>query len=67
MCFEQALTAAKMLKKRKLSSTIYFGVQKDAEHKTKLKAHAWVRSGEITLTGASGHKKFNVVAYFGQQ
>ncbi len=64
-CFEQALTASAMLKKRKIPSTIYFGVSKNPEDINQLKAHAWIRSGTTILTGAVGHKKFEVVAYFG--
>ena len=60
-CLEQAITAKKMLKKRNIESTIYFGVCKN---NNKLEAHAWVKVGEMFVVGEKNHKRFTVVAYY---
>lgn len=60
-CLEQAITAKKMLKKRKTNSTIYFGLCKN---NNKLEAHAWLKVGEIFVVGEKNHKKYTVVAYY---
>ena len=60
-CLEQAITAKKMLKKRHIESTIYFGVCKN---NNKLEAHAWLKVNETFVVGEKNHKRFIVVAYF---
>lgn len=62
-CLVKALTAQIMLGKRKISSTLYLGVAKDKENK--LLAHAWVRSGQVIITGARQRAGFKEVARFG--
>ena len=66
MCFEQAITASIMLSKRGISTTTYFGVLKDESVKEGLKAHAWIKVGETTITGNRGMNKFTVVSTFGK-
>ncbi len=61
-CYDQALATTFMLKKRKLSSTIYFGLHKEAGQ---LLAHAWVRCGDKIVSGKLGHERFTPVAWFG--
>jgi hypothetical protein len=51
-----------MLQRRRIPSTLYFGVAKDPDGN--LKAHAWLRSGTQMVTGAAGRKQFTVVATF---
>jgi hypothetical protein len=54
-----------MLQRRRISSTLYFGLVKDSSGQLKdLKAHAWVRSGTQVLTGARGRDECEVVATF---
>ena len=66
LCFEQALTCKLMLNRKKISSTIYFGLAKsETAEATNLKAHAWLRSGEKILTGNKGKDKFKMLALFG--
>ena len=60
-CYDQALATTFMLKKRKLSSTIYFGLHKEAGQ---LLAHAWVRCGDKIVSGKLGHERFTPVAWF---
>jgi hypothetical protein len=61
-CLVQALAASWMLQRRRIPSTLYFGVAKDAE--ADLQAHAWVRVGTQVLTGARERHDFTVVATF---
>lgn len=60
-CLEQAITAKKMLGKRNISSTVFFGVRKPGD---KLEAHAWLKAGDTFIVGERNHEKFTVVAYF---
>lgn len=64
MCFEQAITAKIMLTKRGISTTTYFGVLKDSNEPEGLKAHAWLKVGDTTITGNRGMHKFTVVSSF---
>lgn len=61
-CLVKALTAQIMLKKKKISSTLYLGVAKNKENK--LKAHAWLRCGDQIITGNTEKEGFTVVAKF---
>jgi hypothetical protein len=64
-CLVQALAATWMLQRRRIPSTLYFGLTKDSSGQLKdLLAHAWVRSGTQVLTGARGRDGFTVVATF---
>jgi Transglutaminase-like superfamily len=64
VCLPQAVAAKWMLKRRHVAGTLYLGVAKDETKPEKLSAHAWLRSGNIILTGAAGHRQFTVVATF---
>jgi hypothetical protein len=59
-CLVRALTAQKLLTKKKISSTLYLGVKKDGE---KMVAHAWIRTGGFYATGGTG-EGYTVVAKF---
>ena len=59
---DQALAARWMLKRRRIPSTLYFGMAKDEDGR--LTAHAWLRSGSQTLTGAEEQDGFTVLATF---
>ena len=61
-CLVKALTAQIMLRKKKISSTVYLGVAKD-ENK-KLIAHAWLRCGKNIITGNDERYGFTTVAKF---
>jgi|GEM_PF-111338 len=66
LCFEQALCCKIMLKRRNIPSTIYFGLaKKSSGDSSRLKAHAWLRSGQHILTGKRGKNNFKVVSFFG--
>lgn len=62
-CLAQAMTGKAMLKRRGMPSTLYLGVAKDKGNQ--LCAHAWLRCGNIFLTGEQGKERFTVVSSFG--
>ncbi|MDF2903816.1 MAG: hypothetical protein K0S25_1454 [Bacillus sp. (in: firmicutes)] len=61
-CLVKAIAGMKMLQKRRIESTLYFGTAKDEEGK--MIAHAWLRSGAFYVTGVEGMEKFTVVTKF---
>ena len=60
-CYNRALTAKMMLSRRKISYTFFLGVSKSAGM---LKAHAWIRSGSLVVTGKSEMTHFTPVSFF---
>jgi hypothetical protein len=65
-CLVQSIAGKMMLKRRKIPSTLYLGIAKNEKEKKKLKAHAWLRSGNIILAGQKGVNlsAFTVVSMF---
>lgn len=61
MCLEQAIAAQLMLRRRRVPSTLYLGVGRGPQA---LEAHAWLRAGELILTGAAGRERYAVVATY---
>ena len=61
-CLVRAIALAWMLKRRGYSYTIYLGVGKD--EKNEMIAHAWIRSGDVWLSGEEQRDKFTVVGTF---
>ncbi len=61
-CLVQAMAGKAMLRLRRICSTVYLGVAKDEEDN--LIAHAWVRVGEMHVTGGRGRKKYTVISTF---
>lgn len=59
-CFVRALTAQRLLKKKKIQSTLYMGVKIDDG---KMVAHAWLRCGLTYVTGGNG-VEYSMVAKF---
>jgi len=64
-CLVQAMAGKAMLRRRGLPSTLYLGLAKDGEEQ--LCAHAWLRCGNIILTGRQGNDRFTVVSAFGDE
>ena len=60
-CFEQALAGKLMLRNRRMSGVISFGVNKAGE---RLNAHAWLECEGVIVTGAIGMKEYTVIARF---
>lgn len=61
-CFEEAIAAKKVLEKFNLNSTLYLGVNKNAEKG--LRAHAWLKSGDVFITGQKGHKQYAITGFY---
>lgn len=65
MCFEQALTARMMLRKRKHKSVIYFGLIKKNDNSDKdLLAHAWLICSGVNVTGGKNNDRYTIVGRF---
>lgn len=60
-CLEYAIAAKLLLKRRAIPSTVYFGVRNE---NGELKAHAWLRSGAVIVTGGENHRHFTVINVF---
>lgn len=63
-CLAQALAGRWMLKRRGIPSTVYLGVGRG--RREWLDAHAWLRSGEVVLTGGAGRQRFKTIGVFGE-
>ncbi|MDJ1173966.1 lasso peptide biosynthesis B2 protein [Roseofilum capinflatum] len=61
-CLAQAIAAKIMLRRRKIASTLYLGLKKNAD---KLEAHAWLRVGQEIITGGAIESQFKVISFFG--
>lgn len=64
-CLAQALAGKAMLKRRGVGSTLYLGVAKD--NGENLKAHAWLRSGDLFVTGVWNANQFTVISTFAEE
>jgi len=62
-CLEQALAAKAMLRRRGISNTLYVAVAREAA----LEAHAWVRSGDICVTGQAEFDRYTIVGRFADE
>lgn len=61
-CLIRAMLVQHFLKRKKIATTIYLGVNKDDLNN--MKAHAWLRCGEMIVTGHSQKRYFIQVAHF---
>ncbi len=61
-CLAQAIAGKIMLKRRYIPSALYLGVRKEADRS--LAAHAWLRSGDIILTGNYQLDTYTVLSAF---
>ncbi|WP_242847663.1 lasso peptide biosynthesis B2 protein [Niameybacter massiliensis] len=61
-CLVQAMVAQYLLKRRKIPATLYLGVAKGSEGD--LKAHAWLRCGQMIVTGDGARMRYKEVARF---
>lgn len=61
-CLAQALAAHQILRRHHVSAQLYVGV---AKHEAQsLEAHAWLRCGDLFVTGEGTVQRFTVVAQF---
>ena len=61
-CLVVSIAAKRMLDRRRIPATLYMGVAKN--EKGKLIAHAWLRSGNIWVSGGRNRHQFTVVGVF---
>ena len=64
-CLVRALLVQHFLKRKKIATTIYLGVNKDGLNN--MKAHAWIRCGEMIVTGQYEKDHFIQVATFSNE
>jgi hypothetical protein len=62
-CFEQAIAAKMMLKRRRIVCTIFFGVYQNIDD-SKLNAHAWLESNGVIITGGGNLEHYTIVGSF---
>lgn len=60
-CYPQALTARILLRAARVPHSVVFGVRRDDAGV--LRAHAWVTSGEVGVTGGSDERWTGVAAF----
>ncbi len=61
-CLDQAMAGQRMLNRRRLPNTLYFGMMRD-ENKA-LVAHAWLRCGDRWIVGYQPHQPHTLVATY---
>jgi len=61
-CFIQALTAKIMLRQLGIANTLYLGM--DRNGRKEIEAHAWLRCGELIVTGGRGRERFTTLGKF---
>ncbi len=61
-CLAQAVAGYIMLRRRRISSTLYLGVAMSPTES--LQAHAWLRCGEKIITGQAGRERYKTIAWF---
>lgn len=67
-CLAQAMAAQKMLRRRRLATTLYLGLAKGGGgDERELSAHAWLRCGDMIVTGGEAMGLFTVVSMFGHE
>lgn len=59
-CLVRAWTAQRLLKKKKIPTTMYLGVKTE---EGKMLAHAWLRTGSLYVTGGNGEGYATVARY----
>ncbi len=77
VCLPKAIAAKWMLRKRHIPSMLFLGVsssneavlENDAQqemirNKPQLAAHAWLKTGDMVVTGKNGHEKFTPLKTF---
>ena len=61
-CLVRVFVAKRMLYHRNVHSNAYLGVKKDKEGN--LLAHAWIKCGDIFVSGKDGYEEFTVTSVF---
>lgn len=61
-CLAKAIAGKYMLRRRRISNTLYLGVAKDEIGE--FEAHAWLKCGETIITGGNQLDRYAIVAVF---
>lgn len=59
-CYPQALTARTFLAARRIPHVVSFGLRRD---NGELRAHTWVRAGDVPVTGGDGSRYTEVATF----
>ena len=62
VCFPRAIAAQAMLRRRNISTVLYYGAAKSADRN--LNAHVWLQDGTEGVVGHSNAADYNVLAYY---
>ena len=62
-CYPQALAAFRLLHRRRIPTTFYYGAAFD-EDGTALEAHVWLRSGPLVVTGGGPSRRFAPLTWY---
>lgn len=66
LCLVQAMTARQLLLKQGISCTMYMGACRDEQGNAQ--AHAWLRSGDVLVTGGDGDlSRYAVTGVYGTE
>lgn len=63
-CLSQALAGMFMLRRRGIPGVLYLGVVRNPGSAEPLSAHAWLKCGDVFITGENGHEKYSVLSKF---
>jgi hypothetical protein len=63
-CLVRALAGAVLLRRSQIGGTLYLGVATETEAAEGMSAHAWLRCGELVLTGEAERARYTPVASF---
>ncbi len=63
-CLVQAVTCKQILLKKGIQTNLFLGINTNLDSK-ELKAHAWLKIGDVFLTGKHGHQQYKIVNFFG--
>lgn len=61
-CLDQAMAAQRMLRRRRLQTTLYFGLTRNKNHI--LIAHAWLRCGDCWIVGYQPEMQYTIVGVY---
>ena len=61
-CLEKSMAAKRILRRRKIPSTLYLGVAKS--NPNEFDAHAWLQSGTVIVTGEVDHERYITLISF---
>jgi hypothetical protein len=63
-CLVQAIVCKLVLRQYGIGNTLYLGVGKDEQEQMSLVAHAWLRCGELIITGGYNLNRYAIVGKF---